>query len=67
MKRIEERRPGRPEIGPAVQVRLPEDLLEQIDALAEQAGISRAETIRQLLEKALFCDIPVLPRPPKVK
>ena len=49
----EERGPGRPEIGPVIQVRLPEELLERVDALAGQTGASRAETIRQLLERAL--------------
>ena len=49
----EERGPGRPEIGPVIQVRLPEDLLTKVDAAAEKAGLSRAETIRQLLEGAL--------------
>ena len=49
----EERGPGRPEIGPVIQVRLPKDLLERVDALAGQTGASRAETIRQLLERAL--------------
>jgi len=34
-------------------VRLPEDLLTKVDAAAEKAGLSRAETIRQLLEGAL--------------
>jgi len=36
-----------------IQVRLPEELLERVDALAGQTGASRAETIRQLLERAL--------------
>jgi hypothetical protein len=49
----DERGPGRPEIGPVIQVRLPEELLERVDALAGQTGASRAETIRQLLERAL--------------
>jgi hypothetical protein len=49
----EERGPGRPEIGPVIQVRLPEELLQQVDTAAKKAGLSRAETIRQLLEGAL--------------
>jgi hypothetical protein len=49
----DERGPGRPEIGPAIQVRLPEDLLAQIDAKAEDDGVSRAEMVRTLLGEAL--------------
>lgn len=49
----EERGPGRPEVGPVIQVRLPEELLERVDYEAEKEGQSRAETIRRLLEKAL--------------
>lgn len=45
----EERGPGRPEIGPAIQIRLPQELLDKIDARAQESGSSRAETIRQLL------------------
>ena len=49
----EERGPGRPEIGPAIQVRLPENLLTKVDARADAEGVSRAEMIRELLAKAL--------------
>lgn len=51
----EERGPGRPEIGPAIQIRLPEDMLAQIDQQAKELGISRAERIRQLLAQAMDC------------
>lgn len=49
----EERGPGRPEIGPAIQIRLPQELLDKIDARAQESGSSRAETIRQLLAIAM--------------
>lgn len=49
----EERGPGRPEIGPEVYTRLPESMIEQLDAAAKIAEVSRAEIIRRLLEKAL--------------
>ena len=51
---IEEKRgPGRPEIGPAIQIRLPESLLTRLDEEAGKAGTSRAETIRRILAAAL--------------
>lgn len=50
----EERGPGRPEIGPEIGVRLPGEMLGQIDAAAKMADVSRAEIIRRLLEKALM-------------
>lgn len=46
-------RPGRPEIGPVITVRLEPDLLEQVDAEAERARETRAATIRRLLRDAL--------------
>lgn len=49
----EEAGPGRPEIGPAVHIRLTAGLLAQIDDLAADEGLSRAETIRALLTEAL--------------
>ena len=52
----EERGPGRPEVGPAIQVRLPGDLLARLDTRAEAEGVSRAEMVRQLLETALKGD-----------
>ena len=47
-----ERGPGRPDIGGRVQVRLG-DLLEQVDNLADQRGISRAQAIRELVAAGL--------------
>mgnify|MGYP001214866266 CR=1 FL=1 len=46
-------RPGRPEIGPAITVRLEEDLLAAVDAEAERARETRAAAIRRLLRSAL--------------
>lgn len=49
----EERGPGRPEVGPVVQVRVTSELLAAIDGLAVDRGMSRAELIRELLGTAL--------------
>ena len=49
----DERGPGRPEIGPAIQVRLPENLLTKVDARADAEGVSRAEMVRTLLGEML--------------
>jgi hypothetical protein len=48
----EERGPGRPAVGPMVNVRLGEDLTARVDA-ARLEGESRAAAIRRLLEDAL--------------
>jgi hypothetical protein len=48
----EDRRPGRPEIGDPVGVRLG-DLLGAVDAYAAQHGVKRAEAIRQLVSAGL--------------
>lgn len=58
----DERGPGRPEIGPAIQVRLPEDLLARVDAYAGEQRISRAEAVRRLLESALWLTMAKGPR-----
>jgi hypothetical protein len=49
----EERGPGRPEIGPAVNMRFPQDMLDRIDAAAKADGISRAEKIRRLVSAGI--------------
>lgn len=49
----EERGPGRPEIGPEIGVRLPQEMLERIDKLAEEGVTTRAGVVRELLERAL--------------
>lgn len=58
----DERGPGRPEIGPEVYTRLPQEVIEQLDAAAKVADVSRAEIIRRLLERALDGT----PEPPRV-
>ncbi|HET8684961.1 MAG TPA: CopG family transcriptional regulator [Micromonosporaceae bacterium] len=45
----EERGPGRPEIGPEVKTRLPEEVVAALDAMAERAGLSRAAQLRQIV------------------
>ena len=45
--------PGRPPIGPAITLRLPADLLKQLDRRAKRDGVTRAELVRQLLSDAL--------------
>lgn len=47
------RSPGRPPIGSRVSVRLPDELLDRVDAEAEQSGASRAATVRRLIEGGL--------------
>jgi hypothetical protein len=46
------RRPGRPDVGGIVQVRLG-DLLDQVDAWREPHGLSRAEAVRRLVADGL--------------
>jgi Arc/MetJ-type ribon-helix-helix transcriptional regulator len=43
------RKPGRPEIGPNVNVRMPQDLIDWIDRRAKKHGKTRAEYIRGAL------------------
>lgn len=44
---------GRPAIGEAVEVRLPPSQLAEIDQLANDAGLARAEVIRRLIAAGL--------------
>jgi len=44
-----ERGPGRPAIGPAINVRLPGELLAAVDARAATEGTTRADLIRQFV------------------
>lgn len=48
---------GRPEIGPAISIKVPTDILARIDAAATEAGSSRAEWIRQACAAALAAGI----------
>ena len=52
------RRPGRPAIGARVPVRLPDDLLREVDERARILGRSRASVIRSLLLGALGHEAP---------
>lgn len=45
------RRPGRPRIGEAVNIRLGDSLLEQVDALAERIGTTRVELVRHAVSR----------------
>lgn len=46
-------RGGRPPIGPAINMRFPEEVLAEIDARAEAEGVKRAEMIRRLVRTGL--------------
>ncbi len=43
---------GRPEIGPQIKVRLPRALIERIDDLAGEEGVTRSAWIRQAVTRA---------------
>lgn len=49
----EEAGPGRPEVGPRFQLRLPAEMTAEIDQRADGEGVSRAEMTRRLLAHAL--------------
>lgn len=45
---------GRPEIGPEVRgLRLPQEVIDEIEGLADAAGVKRAEVLRELVVEAL--------------
>ena len=46
-----ERGPGRPEIGPMVNVRMPAEMVALLDADAAGEGLSRAELVRSLIAR----------------
>lgn len=46
--------PGRPTTGTPVHIRIPADVLAQIDKSAKYFGVSRAEMIRRILEHGAF-------------
>lgn len=48
-----ERGPGRPEVGQAINVRLGDDLLARVDALAAARAVSRAALLRDLVAAAM--------------
>lgn len=47
------RRPGRPPVGDMVHLRMPGDLVQRIDRVAQETGGTRSETIRRLLVEQL--------------
>ena len=49
-----ERGPGRPEIGKAIDVRLPTEQLAYITAWAKEADISRAEVLRIIVANQML-------------
>jgi metal-responsive CopG/Arc/MetJ family transcriptional regulator len=52
-----------PKLGVPIQIRIPRDLLEQIDYRCETTGFSRAETIRRMLRWAVRQPVPREDRP----
>lgn len=48
-----QRGPGRPEVGKAINVRLGDDRLQDVDAWARENAVSRAEAIRHLIDVGL--------------
>jgi metal-responsive CopG/Arc/MetJ family transcriptional regulator len=40
---------GRPPVGPAIEVRLPADVLERLDEIAAEYGVKRAELVRSIV------------------
>jgi hypothetical protein len=54
IKEIPKRR-GRPATGkdPLVTARLPQDMIDSLDARAEADGVTRSETMRRLIEAGL--------------
>ena len=46
-------KPGRPPVGPQVNIAMSPDMLARIDAAAAGAGVSRAEWVRRACAAAL--------------
>jgi hypothetical protein len=46
--------PGRPEIGPEVKFRVPQEVRDRIDALATVNGVTRAEQLRTIVMDSLY-------------
>lgn len=47
------RRPGRPTIGPEIKTRVTPEVLADVEAAAEAAGLPRSAWLRQVIEGAL--------------
>lgn len=50
---VDERGPGRPAVGPAINTRVSADQLRRLDAWASARGLTRAEAIRRIVDSAL--------------
>jgi metal-responsive CopG/Arc/MetJ family transcriptional regulator len=50
---MQDRKRGRPSTGVAINTRIPQELLDEIDRLAAEHGVPRAEMIRDLLREAV--------------
>lgn len=44
---------GRPRIGNQINIAMPDELLSQVDEAAAEAGVSRAEWVRQAVDASL--------------
>ena len=51
-------RPGRPKVGPPVEIRVPDGLLERLDDLAAKRNTTRAALIREMIERGLDTQAP---------
>lgn len=47
---------GRPTVGTPTNIRLPDDLLADLDTYANRRGMSRAEVVRQAVKRWLWDD-----------
>jgi len=47
------RGPGRPAVGPATTLRLPVEMTERLDAIAERDSVSRAEVVRRMVAERM--------------
>lgn len=52
-QKVQRKRAGRPVVGEKVETRLPDDVREAVEALAEVEGISRAQMLRRLITDGL--------------
>ena len=55
-------RPGRPAIGEPVQIRLPADMLADVDRLARAEGVTRSQWVRQALAARVAASNPPGPK-----
>lgn len=50
---MEKPRGGRPVVGPEIKIRLPQELLAQVETLTKLTGVGRPEMIRRLIRAGL--------------